>query len=81
MQRTAETCFQNHRALARYGKIGQPPPVSGMHRRDTCPAGASASRVVVRARTPSMVPVSWTSSRTSDDKPGNRTAARWDGTG
>ena len=26
MQRNAETCFQDHRALARYGKIGQPPP-------------------------------------------------------
>jgi hypothetical protein len=50
MQRNAETCFQNHRAL----------------REDR----SAASRV--GPRTSSMVPVSWTSSRTRDDKPGNQ---------
>ena len=46
-------------------------------RRDAPPQrGHAASGVVVRARSRRVLPVSSTSSRTSDDKPGNRTAAR-----
>jgi hypothetical protein len=46
-------------------------------RRDPPPQrGHAASGVVVRARSRRVLPVSSTSSRTSDDKPGNRTATR-----